>query len=188
MPVFHSGTLQLLIPPNLANGDRKDAAPRRHRALDDASFMRFLLLGLISLLATPCVALRVSPVKTRRYAIIAGASLVPALVPPRSAHADAIEDIARRNAEELEVAREQKAKAKAAQEAADAAGGVGAGLLGVVGLALIGGVGFLTLGAKSELDSKTVTNLDRTRLMTEAERKKYKNLSAAEKRKLGIND
>ena len=73
------------------------------------------LLTLVAMLVLPSSALRLPPPATsRRSAVAAGASLVPALVMPTAAWADAIEDIAARsNAQAKETA---AAKEKAAAD------------------------------------------------------------------------
>ena len=69
-------------------------------------------LALLALLVSTA-ALRVSPLTSRRQAVAAGASLVPGLLLPQIAHADAIEDIAARSNAAAAKAVEAKAKAKA---------------------------------------------------------------------------
>jgi uncharacterized membrane protein len=148
------------------------------------------LLCLLALLALPSggEALRVPPL-TRRHAVVAGASLVPGIMlPQQAAHADAIEDIARRNAEAAKEAQEQKAKAAETKALLDSAsGGVNAVLTGGV-LLLLGAAGTFFLGIKGEADSKTVVNLEQSRFLSDREKKQYSNLSSFEKRKLGIKD
>ena len=145
-------------------------------------------LALLSMLVMPSTALRVSMPTTRRQALATGASLAPALVLPQLAHADAIEDIAARNA--LAAKEAQQAKAEAAERKAllDSAGGGLNAVLSVGILGLIGGIGYFALGIKSRSDETQTFNMDRNRLMTDSERRQAANLSAAEKRKLGIKD
>ena len=107
-----------------------------------------LTLFAVAMIAVPSAALRVSPLATRRNAIIAGASVVPAIVLPKAAHADAIEEIARKNAIAAQEAAEQKKKAeeqKALLAAADSGfnGVLTVGILGV--LALIATESFMVL-------------------------------------------
>lgn len=146
-------------------------------------------LALLSMLVLPSAALRVSMPTTRRQALATGASLAPAFVLlPQVAHADAIEDIAARNA--LAAKEAQQAKAEAAERKAllDSAGGGLNAVLSVGILGLIGGIGYFALGIKSKSDETQTFNMDRNRLMTDSERRQAANLSAAEKRKLGIKD
>ena len=147
-------------------------------------------------LAPGGTALRVSPspLTTRRSAIMAGASIVPAVVlPTLAAHADDDDDagilrIAQKNAEAAKLEAERKKQAQESKGLLDAAEGglntvltVGAvGILGFAGVTLSGFLG------KSQ-ESSTV-NLDRNRFLTDAERRKYAKLSASEKKKLGIKD
>ena len=147
-------------------------------------------LALLALLV-PAAALRATPLTSaaRRQALATGASLVPGLVLlPQLAHADAIEDIAARQNAAAEKAREAKAKAKAAGPGflAEATGSVASVALPAV---LLGFVGFAAVFA-ADITSKSgiaqdLENRGR-RPLTEAEKRKYKNLSPKEKRELGI--
>merc|ERR1719409_1694087 len=141
--------------------------------------MQALLAALIALIALPqSAALRVSPLTTRRHAIVAGASLVPAaLVLPRAAHADAIEDIAARNAEANRKAAEQKAKeAEGKQLLLAAEGGLNL-VLSAGSVAVLGAAAFFFAGIKGDADKSKTFNLDNARFMTDAEKRKYSNLS-----------
>ena len=151
-----------------------------------------LTLALVALLVLPSAALRVSPLTSRRQAVVAGASLVPGLVLlPAIAHADAIEDIAARSNAAAEQAKEAKAKAKAEgpgflSEAAN-------GLAGVVApaalLAIAGGIAFFANGIISQsgvVDDVLEKTKEKRRPLTAAEKRKYASLSAKEKRDLGI--
>ena len=131
-------------------------------------------LSIVALLLAPTSALRVSPLNTRRQAVIAGASLVPGLVlPPLAAHADAIEDIARRNAEEAKLAKAARAQKEEDKAALEAVGNtIGTPLLGGAIVVLLGGVASFASSIKSKSDQTTSFNLDRNRLATPAERKK----------------
>ena len=147
-----------------------------------------MLRALVLLaLASICAALRVSPLTTRRHAVVAGATVATgAMLPLRAAHADAIEDIARRNAEESKIAAERKAAAKDAQVLVDAGEGVLNTALTVGALGLLGFAATFFSGIKSQSDATTVVNFENSRPLTDAEKAKYKNLSASEKKKLGI--
>ena len=126
----------------------------------------------LCLIAAICAsALRVPVPTTRRNAVIAGASLVPGLVLPQAAHADAIADIAAKNAAEAAALREQKAAAAEAKGLLDGLEGGFNAVLSVGVLGIIGAVGYFALDIKSTSDSTTVNNLDRNRFMTPKERR-----------------
>lgn len=150
-----------------------------------ANSVRMRRLALLALLVSTA-ALRVSPLTSRRQAVAAGASLVPGLLLPQIAHADAIEDIAARSNAAATKAVEAKAKAKA-----DGPGFLAETSQGIASVALpaalLGFVGFAAVFA-ADITSKQaeqVANLGR-RPLTDAENRKYKGLSAKEKRELGI--
>ena len=132
-------------------------------------------------------ALRTPPM-ARRQALLAAGALAPALVlPPLAAHADAIEEIAARNAAANKAAAEKKAKA-AEDKALFEAAGSGLNLaITAVSVALVGGVGVFGAQALQQSSKTTSNNLDRNRLLTDSEKQRFKNLSAAEKKKRGIN-
>mmetsp|Transcript_3954 Transcript_3954/g.7661 ORF Transcript_3954/g.7661 Transcript_3954/m.7661 type:complete len:155 (-) Transcript_3954:209-673(-) len=149
-------------------------------------------LTLLALFVLPSAALRISPLMSRRQAVSTGASFVPALVAlPQIAHADAIEDIAARNNIAADKARAEKAKAKAEGPGflASAAEGVTGVVVPAVILGLVGGVFFSGSKLISEsgyVDDFVEAKKEKRRPLTEAEKRKYKNLSAKEKRDLGI--
>tara|TARA_B110001452_G_C14922513_1_gene322574 strand:+ start:92 stop:586 length:495 start_codon:yes stop_codon:yes gene_type:complete len=144
-------------------------------------------LALLALLVSTA-ALRVSPLTSRRQAVAAGAGLVPALLLPQIAHADKIEEIAARSnaAAEAAVAAKAKAKAEGPGFIAEATSGIAgvalpAALLGLLGFAVV----FV-----SDITGKSGIGEDFAkkgrRELTDAEKRKYKGLSAKEKAELGI--
>ena len=148
--------------------------------------MAVLRVALVVLLAAPSSALKITAPLTRRHAVVAGAaSVVPSLVLPRpAAYADSVEEIAARSNAAAQVDKDRKARSAENQGLADAAGSA-FGVLVTGGIvAVVGGVGFF-LSSIAGAGGQTV-NLDTSRPLTDAEKRKYKNLSAAEKRKLGI--
>ena len=124
---------------------------------------RVLLFALL----LPTDALKLTPLTTRRSAVIAG---VGALV-PTAAHADAIEEIARKNAEAAKVAKAEKEAAKEQKELLDAAGAGLNGILTVGVVGILGAAGYFFLGIKGDADKVTVNNLEKNRLMTPKERR-----------------
>ena len=108
------------------------------------------------------------------------------------AHADAIEDIAARNNAAAAAQREAKEKAKAAgpgfvESAASSVTGLA---VPAIGAAIVGGVVLSftqQVGQSGYVGDFADANLtEERRPLTEAEKRKYKNLSAKEKRDLGI--
>ena len=79
-----------------------------------------------------------------------------------------------------------KAAAKDAQILVDAGEGVLNTALTVGALGLLGFAATFFSGIKSQSDATTVVNFENSRPLTDAEKAKYKNLSASEKKKLGI--
>ena len=147
---------------------------------------------LFALFVLPSAALQVSTPSSRRQAVASAARLVPGLVLlPQIAHADAIEDIAARNNAAAAAQREAKEKAKAAgpgflDSAASSATGFA---VPAIGAAVVGGVvlGFTQQVGQSGIVGDVAENLkEKRRPLTEAEKRKYKNMSAKEKRDLGI--
>lgn len=147
---------------------------------------------LFALFVIPSAALQVSTPSTRRQAVASAARLVPGFVLlPQVAHADAIEDIAARNNAAAAKQREAKAKAKAAGPGfvESAANGVAGVAVPAIGAAIVGGVvlGFSQQASQSGYVGDFAENLkEKRRPLTEAEKRKYKDLSAKEKRELGI--
>ena len=147
--------------------------------------MRALILALVGLLTLPTAALNISPLTTRRSAVIGAAGLV--LPPLGVAHAEeaalgytpppAYEDagiaaIAARNAAATAEAKAAKAQAAADKAAVEEVAG------GALNVALTGGI-VLLLGAAGTFASSifgqanevTAFNLDRNRLASDAERR-----------------
>ena len=153
--------------------------------------LRNTIVGLLLLQSS---ALRVSPLTSRRQAVISGASLVPGLVlMPQIAHADAIEEIAARNNAQAVKAKEAKEKAKAEGPGFldQAANGVAGVVAPAIGLSLIGGIAFFgsQLVGQSGIVDDVADNLkEKRRPLTAAEKRKYAGMSAKEKRDLGIKD
>ena len=152
-----------------------------------------LRAALFALFVLPSAALQVSTPSSRRQAVASAARLVPGLVLlPQIAHADAIEDIAARNNAAAAKQREAKEKAKAAGPGfvESAASSVTGFAVPAIGAAIVGGVvlGFAQqVGQTTALSDFADANLkEKRRPLTEAEKRKYKNLSAKEKRDLGI--
>ena len=147
--------------------------------------MMSIRLTMLALLVLPSAALRVAQPLTRRNAVAAGASLIPTLVlPPRSALADSVEEIAARSNAAAMQDKANKKKAEESQGLFDAAGDA-FGLLLTGGIvAILGGVGVFVSSISGQ-GGETV-NLDMSRPLTDAEKRKYAKLSASEKRKLGI--
>ena len=134
----------------------------------------------------PSAALKVSPSIGRRQAVIAGATLVPAVVMPQRAHADAIDDIAAKNAVAAAKSRAEKEKAK---EMDGVNGILGQGLntiLSVGALGLVGFAGVFFTGIKKDVDASTLNNLDRNRFLSDQERRAAAKLSDSEKKARGI--
>ena len=130
-------------------------------------------LFLLALFALPTAsALRVSPLATRRHAVLSGASLVPGLMlSPLAAQADTIDDIAARSnlAAQERMARKKEAEEnKGLAEAAD--GGLNL-LLTVGGVVILGGVGAFVASLAGQSSKMTVNNLDNNRFATAKERK-----------------
>ena len=147
---------------------------------------------LFALFVLPSAALQVSTPSSRRQAVASAARLVPGLVLlPQIAHADAIEDIAARNNAAAAKQREAKEKAKAAGPGflESASSSVTGFAVPAIGAAVVGGVvlGFTQQVGQSGIVGDVAENLkEKRRPLTEAEKRKYKNLSAKEKRDLGI--
>ena len=107
---------------------------------------------------------------------------------PQSAYADALEDIAARS--NSIAAKEKAAKEKAAgagDSLFDAAGGALInGAFALVAVAA-GGLVLQFAGAGSKMDI-SLGGKEERRPLTEAEKRKYKNLSAKEKKELGVRN
>ena len=145
-----------------------------------------VLRALVVLLALPMVVtLKLAAPMTRRQAIVAtSATALPLVLQRTAAHADSLEEIAARSNAAAQVARDQKAAAAENQGLVEAAGSAFNGLLSVGIVGVLGAAVFFASSIAG--GGGTSVNLDTSRPLTEAEKRKYKNLSAAEKRKLGI--
>ena len=159
---------------------------------ENAKAIEMLRSVLFALFVLPSAALQVSTPSSRRQAVASAARLVPGLVLlPQIAHADAIEDIATRNNAIAAKQREAKAKAKASGPGfvEQAANGVAGVAVPAIGAAIVGGVvlGFSQQVGQSGVVADVAENLkEKRRPLTEAEKRKYKSLSAKEKADLGI--
>jgi len=151
-----------------------------------------LRVAVAVLLALPSAALRVEPLKTRRAAVFAGATLVPALMlPEQAAYADAIEDIALRSNKAALEAKAAKAKAAEGSFLGDAVAGFTGVVVPAAFVTVLGGAAYFAstlLGQTDAIDVFVDSKKEKRRPLTAAEKRKFANLSPKEKKELGIKD